>query len=283
MTALWHLDETSGNRQDSASANHLTENNAIASAAGKVGNAANFDASQNEILSVPSNADLQTGDVTFYAAMWVKADVLGTNRWIMSKWTNSGNREFILRFNAAANRFEWIWYTSTAPTDVRIFANTLGAPAVNTWYFIEVWRDAITDTMGIAVNRGAGDTATVTTGVTSTKALELGGDSDAAGQTWDGLIDEVRYYKGSIPSVAERDAFYAGGGWLMALTTDLYRAYREMNEASGTRNDSHGANHLTDNNTVGSAPGIVGTAADFEAGSLEYLSIVPMPVVDGQP
>jgi hypothetical protein len=46
-----------------------------------------------------------------------------------------------------------------------------------------------------------------------------------------------------------------------------------MEEASGTRADSHGTNDLTDNNTVGSATGKISNAADFEAANSEYLSI----------
>ena len=46
-----------------------------------------------------------------------------------------------------------------------------------------------------------------------------------------------------------------------------------MNEASGTRTDSHGTNHLTDNNTVGSTTGKQGNAALFALASSEYLSI----------
>src|SRR5687768_7946971 len=58
----------------------------------------------------------------------------------------------------------------------------------------------------------------------------------------------------------------------MALTEDLI-AYWNLDEASGTRTDSHGTNHLTDNNTVGSAAGLRGTAADFERDDTESLTI----------
>jgi Concanavalin A-like lectin/glucanases superfamily len=51
------------------------------------------------------------------------------------------------------------------------------------------------------------------------------------------------------------------------------QAFWELGEASGTRNDSHGTNHLTDNNTVSSTTGKVGNAADFERDNTEYLSI----------
>lgn len=58
----------------------------------------------------------------------------------------------------------------------------------------------------------------------------------------------------------------------MSLLTNLVSAW-ELDEASGTRFDSHGSNDLTDNNTVGSGTGLVhGTAADFEADNSETLS-----------
>jgi hypothetical protein len=52
----------------------------------------------------------------------------------------------------------------------------------------------------------------------------------------------------------------------LALADQLV-SFWELGEASGTRADSHGTNHLTDNNTVGQ----VGDAADFESGNSEYL------------
>jgi hypothetical protein len=57
----------------------------------------------------------------------------------------------------------------------------------------------------------------------------------------------------------------------MALRDNLV-SWWELNETSGTRVDSHGGNDLTDNNTVGSATGIQGNAADFENANNESLS-----------
>lgn len=59
----------------------------------------------------------------------------------------------------------------------------------------------------------------------------------------------------------------------MVDTTSL-TAYWKLDEASGTRNDSHGSNHLTDNNTVTAATAKLGTyAAEFTPGNQEYLSL----------
>jgi Concanavalin A-like lectin/glucanases superfamily len=57
-----------------------------------------------------------------------------------------------------------------------------------------------------------------------------------------------------------------------ALLTSLI-SFWELGEASGTRNDSHGTNHLTSNNSVGQATGIVGNAASFTRTSSMSLSI----------
>jgi len=55
-------------------------------------------------------------------------------------------------------------------------------------------------------------------------------------------------------------------------TTGL-SAWWSLDETSGTRNDSHGSNHLTDNNTVGYTSGVKSNAATFIAANNESLSI----------
>lgn len=57
----------------------------------------------------------------------------------------------------------------------------------------------------------------------------------------------------------------------MPITDNLIAAW-QLTESSGSRADSVGGNTLTDNNTVGSGTGLLGTAADFEADDSEYLS-----------
>lgn len=58
----------------------------------------------------------------------------------------------------------------------------------------------------------------------------------------------------------------------MALTDNLIAAW-ELDEASGSRADSHGSQTLTDNNTVGAGAGLVhANAASFVRANSEYLS-----------
>ncbi|MFC1775239.1 LamG-like jellyroll fold domain-containing protein [Patescibacteria group bacterium] len=56
------------------------------------------------------------------------------------------------------------------------------------------------------------------------------------------------------------------------LTSGLI-SYWGFEEQSGTRSDSHGQNHLADNNTVQQTTGIVGYASRFDATNTEHLSI----------
>lgn len=51
------------------------------------------------------------------------------------------------------------------------------------------------------------------------------------------------------------------------------KGYWKLDEASGNATDSKGANTLTDNNSVGTAAGKIGTSRDFAAASSRYLSI----------
>lgn len=63
----------------------------------------------------------------------------------------------------------------------------------------------------------------------------------------------------------------AAGGGGSTLTTDLV-AYWKLDEASGTRNDSAGANHLSDSGTTASATGKISNGADFENSTPTHLS-----------
>ncbi len=57
----------------------------------------------------------------------------------------------------------------------------------------------------------------------------------------------------------------------MSLINNLI-SYWPMDEVSGDRADKHGSNTLTDNNTVGSAAGIISNGADFERSNSEVFS-----------
>jgi hypothetical protein len=65
----------------------------------------------------------------------------------------------------------------------------------------------------------------------------------------------------------------------MALIDDLV-SYWTLDEASGTRADSHGSNDLADTNTVTQAAGIISTAAQFTSANQERLVLSDTAIFD---
>jgi hypothetical protein len=82
----------------------------------------------------------------------------------------------------------------------------------------------------------------------------------------------------SGPSILGAAGISNPGGAVSTLYTGLV-SYWKMDEASGTRSDSVGTNHLTDNNTVTSGAGILGTAGTYVAGNGEFLSVADNPTI----
>lgn len=103
------------------------------------------------------------------------------------------------------------------------------------------------------------------------------GNRDIIWPTADTVVGPTIVYNRARPAPT---AGYAAGVKYVRLATDAdiseiisgIVAYWKLDEASGTRNDSVGGQHLTDNNTVTSTTGAVNNAAKFTAANSESLS-----------
>jgi hypothetical protein len=132
-------------------------------------------------------------------------------------------------------------------------------------------------TSGISVNDVANTASTTIAPQDTSNALKIG--TGGVNELWDGVIDEVAFYK-RVLTPAERTWLYnngAGHSYADLKTnpgTAALVSWWSLNQADGTRTDSHTfGNHLTDNNTVTSATGLQGNAASFAKASQESLSI----------
>ena len=114
----------------------------------------------------------------------------------------------------------------------------------------------------------------------ATGAYTRSGDSGAgtigadASTFWSGALQDVAIYPRAL-TPAEILAHYALRVTVppSPLLTNLV-SYWKLDEASGTRSDAHGTNHLTPINAPGSAAGQIGTAVNLAAASVQYLSHV---------
>jgi hypothetical protein len=205
LIAYWSLGEASGNALDDQGANDLTDTNTVGTAAGKVGNARSFVAANNEYFSLADNADLSTGDIDFTFAAWVNLSSKTDHREILGKWGNP-SFEYNLRYLQTTDRFQFL----VGSGGDSVSATNLGSPSTSTWYHIVAWYDATANQIGIAVNDGTPNTASFSGGPPDgTSPFWLG---QANNRPFDGLIDEVGFWKRVLDSTERTYLYNSGSG-----------------------------------------------------------------------
>lgn len=97
---------------------------------------------------------------------------------------------------------------------------------------------------------------------------------------------EAQFVNGNLRNgllVGGAAAAAGGGGGCDSVNDSSLQAYWRCDEASGTREDTKGANDLADNNTVTATTGKVGDCAVFTAANSEYLNIADNPELSTGP
>lgn len=137
------------------------------------------------------------------------------------------------------------------------------------WYVVNIeWNDATQDNKyRVRVHDGSGWgswtawNATLTATYTTVDTFRLSLNRTSVSRTaFFGPVSSTDFT--TAPSDVANDT---------DLSTSIV-SYWELEEASGTRVDSHGSNDLADNGTVTQGTGIQGNCADFTDSSSEYLS-----------
>ncbi len=229
------------------------------------GNAAAFTAASTMFLSIADNASLSMGaGVSFTLAGWVWFNGLGTVQGVAGKSVTTVALlallgEYVL-YKDAADKINF--YVSDGATAVT--TPSTGTVTASAWHFVVGRRDGVN--ISVSVDNGAfANTASSVAAQDSTGAFVLGG-VDAAGTTpLDGKMDAVGLWKRAL-SNAEVTQLYNGGTGLRyqqldaGLRTTL-TSWWDLEEPTGTRVDSVGANNLASNNSVGITDGIALSAA----------------------
>ena len=266
MSEVWFLDELEGDRAGAAG-NTLIDNNTVTHADGDDEQAtrlaAQFTAASSEYLS---NADagliFNSGAGPFTAGAWVYLDskpsagtvIIGRNQ------PTGDNREWALSFNFAADKFRF-QCSADGVGQTAVSDDVLGSPSLGTWYYVAGGWDGAT--IWISTNGGARTTAAFAGPLKNAGAsavLRVGANGNNTAYH-DGRMQSVSYWNSSLSTTGVVTAYNYGTPLsYVQLPTSLLSAaslvsYWNLDEASGTRNDSHSTNHLTDNNTVTNAAG----------------------------
>lgn len=207
--AAYALDEASGNALDQVNSYDATETSGtIGTDTGKLGSARDFEAGDDEWFERASNSDFQTGDVAFAAFVWVKPESIGSGMTIFSKLDGS-NGEYRLEIDGGGS-IRWVVYGASGFGSSAAAVSDTTASAGN-WFRIVVWHDPTANEIGIAVNDDSPTTTSITGGVYVGTGPFMIGSQNPFGQPFDGLIDELVFLKGVVPSAAEITEDYNGG------------------------------------------------------------------------
>jgi hypothetical protein len=216
LISVWELDEASGNALDSHGTNTLTETSGtIASAAGKCGNARDFEAGDTEYFEIADNDSLSTGNIDFTVSAWVYGESLASFPVIAHKgWraTGSTDKEWVIWYNAGDKRFMFETCVSSA-TIRSAYGHNFGEASTATWYHIVAWHDSVNDQIGLSINAGTPNTSTNNVGVNAGAGNLQIGAASVQSLYWDGLIDQVAFWKRVLTS-DERTALYNSGNGL---------------------------------------------------------------------
>lgn len=216
LISWWELGEASGTRNDSHGTNHLTDNNTVAQAAGKVGNCADFEDGNGEFLSRADNTSLSAGDIDLTVCAWVQLESKISNNVgnIVAK-RSAAVQEYYLRYNneSSLDRFQLEVSPNGTTGHTNVIANNFGSPSLATWYFVVAWHDSVNNQLGIQVNNGTANTTAYSNGIfDGTTDFCIGGYTGASppSEFWDGLIDQVGLWK-RILTASEKTFLYNNG------------------------------------------------------------------------
>lgn len=201
LRAYWPLDESAGTRRDRAGIgvpNDLTDNNTVTGAAGPsiyIPLASQFTAANTEYLSRADNESISTGDIDFSIGVWVYLDSKPANNMnIIAKWNPAGGQREYRLFWGTTDRFV-VEVSADGTAVTSLSAETFGAPALSTWYFIGLWHDSVGNTLNIQINAGAISSVAYANGVLSgTSTLIIGGVTETPAELWNGRIGPVAFW-----------------------------------------------------------------------------------------
>lgn len=218
LVSYWPLNETSGTRNDAHSTNHLSQVDTVASAAGKLGNGADFESGgADECLEIldaaQSGLDL-ANDIGI--SLWVKFESLPGSNAIMSMLnkTSGATVQYQLAMYNVAGAMRLYFFMENDSASAEFVSWT---PSTGVWYHIVLSRNRAGGLVKFFVDGaqlGATQTAVTTVLTNRTVPFRLGGGEGTGGQggQMDGILDEVALYSRILHYGDVLDLFNAGVG-----------------------------------------------------------------------
>lgn len=213
----WTMDEASGSRADSVGSNTLTDNNTVLAATGVWSNAADFERTNSEYLSITDAS--QSGldfSADFSVALWVNLETAlsSGDMGVLDKYGSAGNRSYRIDLSHSGGTDRIEGFVSDDGTSVsNMTANFPSNLSTSTDYFIVASYDASAGTMNWYLNDSL--FATVTGGKTSifnSSANVFVGSVGGTAAFADGWYDEMSVYSTALDYGNVLDLYASGSG-----------------------------------------------------------------------
>lgn len=219
LIGYWKLDETTGARLDSSGgSNSLTPSAPFATVAGKFGLCPHFNDGASHIDAANATFAQMGASVDYTIAFWVQVESSAADHILVNKGggVGGGADEYLIYYmhpgTPGTARFAYSVQSSTTSSLYTVYADDLGEPALNTWYYIVVWHKVSDETIHIQVNGGADNSFTLVEppGLRNIPLI-LGIYGDGTSSPHYGLIDELAIWRNRALGPTERAALYGGG------------------------------------------------------------------------
>lgn len=198
LVSYWKLDEASGTREDIHGANDLTESGSVASAAGKINDAAVLTTNPDYLTIASPPASFQ-GGATFTVSFWFNR-ASGTGDSILLACGNGTDGWFIRQRTSGSRLVTFSMFSGTN-------LNSSGVTISNgTWYHVIATYDAAAG-MRLVLNGNVSTNAV--TGLVGGVPFLVGGD-DVIGNSINASVDEMGLWS-RVLTTDEEAALYGAG------------------------------------------------------------------------
>ena len=237
----------------------------------------------------PNFSNFQTGSVDFALTGWFYLDQM------ISGWPDE--RGIIGRYLPAEYLIDLIGASNSPQIRFYSGGQSTGGPNVSPgWHFFAAWRDNSAGIIHLKIDNNATDYNTIASAPTVGNApLFVGayGSNFPGSYSFNGSIDSVGFWKGtgvaSLISSNVATLYNSGKGLTYRqlpanLKGSTLISWRDLDESSGPRYDSHSTNHLTPAGQVLVNPNLNngGLNQDFAGWSIDYRGTGSRTIVNDQ-
>lgn len=229
-----------------------------------VGPVASWDGTSQTRLQGPTGSGLQTGNVDFGFACWVRVDALpgvadlnNASTHIAGKWASGTNasREWLLCLNSPTGADQFCFVArgaTTSSTSIGPRTSFPGGVEVGRWYFVIVWHDRTAKTLNMSVDGAMiGSTPYDGTPASGALAFTLGASHGMTGYPPISM-GRATFFKSPSGGIGPRigeiiESLYRGGEGADMLDLPAGQperwgmvAFWPLDERNGTRRDEYG-------------------------------------------